>query len=152
MDQWLFLKFFENGLAEYKETSVWWCEELKTVLADEEVLTDKNGNKISERGGHPVNKRMLKQWVLKIPEYAEKLLEGLEEVDFPESIKSAQKNWIGKSEGANISFEIEGKNIEVFTTRPDTIYGATFMVFVPEHPFIEEILEKVENKMKFKSI
>ncbi len=144
--QWLFLKFFENGLAEYKETSVWWCEELKTVLADEEVLTDKDGNKISERGGHPVNKRMLKQWVLKIPEYAEKLLEGLEEVDFPESIKSAQRNWIGKSEGANISFEIEGKNIEVFTTRPDTIYGATFMAFAPEHPFIKEVMEKVENK------
>ena len=120
--------------------------ELKTVLADEEVLTDKDGNKISERGEYPVTKKMLKQWVLKIPEYAEKLLEGLEEIDFPESIKAAQRNWIGKSEGANISFEVEGKNIEVFTTRPDTIYGVTFMVFAPEHPFIKEILEKIENK------
>ena len=144
--QWLFLKFFENGLAEYKETPIWWCEELKTVLADEEVVTDKNGNKISERGGKPVEKRMMKQWVLKIPQYAEKLLEGLDSVDFPESIKAAQRNWIGKSEGANIKFEIEGEGIEVFTTRPDTIFGVTFMVFAPEHPFIKKIWDKISNK------
>ncbi len=144
--QWLFLKFFENGLAEYKETPIWWCEELKTVLAEEEVLTDKDGNKISERGAKPVEKKMLKQWVLKIPNYAEKLLQGLDTVDFPESIKAAQRNWIGKSEGANIVFGIEGDKIEVFTTRPDTIYGVTFMVVAPEHPFVNQFLDKIENK------
>ncbi|MBW6441875.1 leucine--tRNA ligase [Patescibacteria group bacterium] len=144
--QWLFLKFFENGLAEYKETPIWWCEELKTVLAEEEVLTDKDGNKISERGLKPVEKKMLKQWVLKIPEYAEKLLQGLDTVDFPESIKAAQRNWIGKSEGANISFEVDGESIEVFTTRPDTIFGVTFMVFAPEHPFIKKVWDKIENQ------
>ncbi len=144
--QWIFLKFFENGLAEYKETPVWWCEDLKTVLADEEVISDKDGNKISERGGKPVTRKMLKQWVLKITAYAEKLIEGLDKVDFPESIKTAQKNWIGKSEGANIIFDIDGERIEIFTTRPDTLFGVTFMVFAPEHPFITKILDKVENK------
>ena len=144
--QWIFLKFFENGLAEYKETPIWWCEDLKTVLADEEVITDKDGNKISERGEKPVIKKMLKQWVLKIPSYAEKLIAGLDKVDFPESIKTAQKNWIGKSEGANIIFEIDGEKIEIFTTRPDTVFGVTFMVFAPEHPFIKNILYKIENK------
>jgi len=144
--QWLFLKFFENGLAEYKESPIWWCEELKTVLAEEEVLTDKDGNKISERGGKPVEKKMLKQWVLKIPSYAEKLLQGLDTVDFTESIKSAQRNWIGKSEGANIVFDIERERVEVFTTRPDTIYGVTFMVIAPEHSLVNKFLDKIENK------
>ncbi len=149
--QWIFLKFFENGLAEYKETPIWWCEDLKTVLADEEVITDKHGNKVSERGEKPVIKKMLKQWVLKIPAYAEKLIEGLDKVDFPESIKIAQKNWIGKSEGANIVFDIDGEKIEIFTTRPDTVFGVTFMVFAPEHPFINKILDKVENKEEVNS-
>ena len=144
--QWIFLKFFQNNLAEYKETPIWWCEDLKTVLAEEEVLTDKEGNKISERGEKPVVKKMLKQWVLKIPEYAEKLLEGLDKVDFPESIKAAQRNWIGKSEGANIKFGIGGEEVEVFTTRPDTIFGVTFMVFAPEHPLVEKMWDKIENK------
>lgn len=144
--QWIFLKFFENGLAEYKETPIWWCEDLKTVLADEEVITDKDGNKISERGEKPVIKKMLKQWVLKIPAYAEKLIEGLDKVDFPESIKTAQRNWIGKSEGANIIFDVDGDKIEIFTTRPDTIFGVTFMVFAPEHPFVKKVLSKIENK------
>ena len=149
--QWIFLKFFENGLAEYKETPIWWCEDLKTVLADEEVITDKEGNKISERGEKPVIKKMLKQWVLKIPAYAEKLIEGLDKVDFPESIKLAQKNWIGKSEGANIIFDIDGEKIEIFTTRPDTVFGVTFMVFAPEHPFIKKIIDKAENKEEINS-
>ena len=148
--QFLFLKFFENGLAEYKETPIWWCEELKTVLAEEEVLTDKDGNKISERGGKPVEKKLLKQWVLKIPQYAEKLLQGLDTIDFPESIKAAQRNWIGKSEGANISFDIEDESVSVFTTRPDTIFGVTFMVFPPEHPFIQKIWDKIGNKDEVK--
>ena len=146
--QWLFLKFFENGLAEYKESPIWWCEDLKTVLADEEVITDKDGNKISERGEKPVVKKMLKQWVLKIPSYAEKLLKGLDTVDFTESIKAAQRNWIGKSEGANISFDIEGESIEVFTTRPDTIFGVTFMVFAPEHPFVKQVWDKIQNQQE----
>ena len=148
--QWLFLKFFENGLAEYKETPIWWCEGLKTVLSDEEVLTDKNGNKISERGNMPVEKRMLKQWVLKIPKYAEKLLKGLDRIDFPESIKAAQRNWIGKSEGANISFDIQGESIDVFTTRPDTVFGVTFTVFAPEHPFVQKIWDEIQNKEEVK--
>ena len=148
--QWIFLKFFEAGLAEIKEEPVWWCEELKTVLANEEVLEDEQGNKISERGEHPVEKRPLKQWVLKITEYADKLLDGLETIDFPEYAKSAQRNWIGKSIGANISFPIESgseksSELEVFTTRPDTIYGATFMVVAPEHPLIDEFKDDISN-------
>ena len=144
--QWLFLKFFEQGLAQYKETPVWWCEKLKTVLADEEVLNDKDGNKISERDGNPVEKKMLKQWVLKIPQYAEKLLRGLKDLDFPEAIKIAQTNWIGKSEGAEIDFEIEGEKVSIFTTRPDTIYGITFMGIAPENPLITKIFEHIKNK------
>ena len=108
--QWLFLKFYENNMAEFKETQVWWCEQLKTVLAEEEVIEDKDGNKISERGEHPVVKKTLMQWVLKMPEYAQKLIDGLEQTDFPESIKSAQRNWIGKSEGAEVEFEIKNSN------------------------------------------
>lgn len=139
--QWLFLKFYDHGLAERKEVPVWWCEQLKTVLADEEVITDKDGNKISERGEFPVEKRNLMQWVLKIPQYAEKLIEGLNNVDFPNSIKQAQINWIGKSEGAEIDFNIEGadEKLRVFTTRIDTIFGATFLVISPEHPIIDSL-------------
>jgi leucyl-tRNA synthetase len=120
--QWIFLKFFEAGLAELTEQPVWWCDALRTVLANEEVLDDGHGGKISERGEHPVEKRMLKQWVLKMPEYADKLLEGLDAVDFPESVRSAQRNWIGKSVGARITFQlsVQGKSVDVFTTRPDT--------------------------------
>ncbi len=140
--QWLFLKFYEHGLAELKEMPVWWCEALKTVLAEEEVLTDKDGNKISERGEHPVERRLLKQWVLKIPEYAEKLIEGLNYVDYPNSIKQAQINWIGRSEGAEVDFHIKGisEKVRVFTTRIDTIFGATFIVISPEHQIIEKIV------------
>lgn len=144
--QWLFLKFFENGLAENKETPVWWCEKLKTVLAEEEVINDRDGNKISERGELPVEKKMLKQWVLKLPQYAEKLLDGLEGLDFPDAIKIAQTNWIGKSEGAEIDFEIKGEKVSVFTTRPDTVYGITFMGIAPENPLITKFLDQIENK------
>lgn len=144
--QWIFLKFFKAGLAEYKETPIWWCESLKTVLADEEVLNDKDGNKISERGEFPVEKRMLRQWVLKIREYAEKLLQGLNTVDFTDAIKTAQRNWIGKSEGAEIDFDIETNKISVFTTRSDTIFGVTFMAIAPEHPLVAKLLEKTTNK------
>lgn len=153
--QWLFLKFFEEGLAELREMPIWWCEKLRTVLSDEEVLTDKEGNKISERGEHPVERRMLKQWVLKITEYADKLIEGLEEVDFPESIKQAQINWIGKKEGAEIKFNIKNENtletsVRVFTTRPDTLYGVTFLVLAPEHELSETLAENAENSEEIK--
>lgn len=137
--QWLFLKFYEHGLAELREMPVWWDDTSKTVLADEEVLTTKDGKKISERGNNPVERRNLKQWVLKIPQYAEKLIDGLQTVDFPEAIKSAQINWIGKSEGANIDFKIGEDKITVFTTRIDTIFGATFVVLSPEHPLVNKI-------------
>ena len=159
--QWLFLKFYENNLAEYKEMPIWWCDELKTVLAEEEVLEDSNGNKISERGGHPVVRKNLKQWILKIPEYAQKLINGLNETDFPEAIKNAQINWIGRSEGAEVLFDIKNSSekIKVFTTRIDTIYGATFLVVSPENPILETIvpqenksdLEKYKDSIKSKS-
>jgi leucyl-tRNA synthetase len=159
--QWLFLKFYENNLAEYKEMPIWWCDELKTVLAEEEVLEDSNGNKISERGGHPVVRKNLKQWILKIPEYAQKLIDGLNVTDFPEAIKNAQINWIGRSEGAEVLFDIKNSNekIKVFTTRIDTIYGATFLVVSPENPILENIvplgskldLEKYKDSIKSKS-
>jgi leucyl-tRNA synthetase len=144
--QWIFLKLYEEGLAEYKEMPVWWCPNLKSVLADEEVINTKDGMKVSEKGNHPVEKRMFSQWVLKITEYAEKLIEGLNGVDFPDSIKNAQINWIGKSEGATIKFESNGIELEVFTTRPDTLFGTTFMTIAPEHPLIEKFLEKCSNR------
>lgn len=143
--QWIFLKFFQQGLAEYKEMPIWWCEQLKTVLSDEEVLTDKDGNKISERGEHPVEKKMLKQWVLKITAYADKLIEGLNELDFPEAIKSAQINWIGRSFGANINFMSGDTKMEVFTTRPDTIFGVSFMAIAPESPILKDLIPSCKN-------
>lgn len=145
--QWIFLKLFEKGLAELTEQPVWWCETLRTVLANEEVLDDGKGGKISERGEHPVEKRMLRQWVLKMPEYADKLLAGLDEVDFPESVKLAQRNWIGRSVGAKISFPLSEKGhvLDVFTTRPDTILGATFMVLAPEHPLVDTLKGAISN-------
>ena len=159
--QWLFLKFYENNLAEYKEMPIWWCDELKTVLAEEEVLEDSKGNKVSERGGHLVVRKNLKQWILKIPEYAQRLIDGLNETDFPEAIKNAQINWIGKSEGAEVLFDVKNSNekIKVFTTRIDTIYGATFLVVSPENPILETIvltenksdLEKYKDSIKSKS-
>lgn len=132
--QWLFLKFFENGLAEREEMPVWWCKELG-VLAEEEVLTTKDGRKVSERGSHPVERKMFRQWVLKIPEYAEKLIKGLEDTDFPDYIKTAQINWIGKSTGAEVVFKSDAgkKDIVVFTTRIDTIFGTSAVILSPEY-------------------
>lgn len=150
--QWIFLKLWEAGLAELKEEPVWWCEDLKTVLANEEVIKNEKGELISERGEKPVERRMLKQWVLKMPQYAEKLIEGLSTVDFPESIKHAQINWIGKSEGAKVKFKIQVEGtekdegeLEVFTTAHDTIYGATFMVVAPEHPLVQQHKTNISN-------
>ncbi|CAD2074951.1 leucine--tRNA ligase [Phocicoccus pinnipedialis] len=134
--QWIFLKLYEKGLAYVDEVPVNWCEALGTVLANEEVIDG-----LSERGGHPVVRKPMRQWILRITEYAERLLEDLEDLDWPESLKDMQRNWIGKSEGANIDFKIEDtdKSFTAFTTRPDTIYGATYAVLAPEHKLVEEI-------------
>jgi leucyl-tRNA synthetase len=135
--QWIFLKLFEKGLAYQSFEPVNWCPALGTVLANEEVIDGK-----SERGGHPVERRPLRQWVLKITEYADRLLDDLALVDWPESIKEMQRNWIGKSEGAEVRFQIDGHaeaSFEVFTTRPDTLFGVTFCVLAPEHPLVDKI-------------
>ncbi|MFC0473993.1 leucine--tRNA ligase [Robertmurraya beringensis] len=134
--QWIFLKLFEKGLAYIDEVAVNWCPALGTVLSNEEVIDGK-----SERGGHPVERRPMKQWVLKITAYADRLLEDLEELDWPESLKDMQRNWIGRSEGAEITFNIEGNDgqFTVFTTRPDTLFGATYAVLAPEHALVESI-------------
>jgi leucyl-tRNA synthetase len=134
--QWIFLKLFEKGLAYIDEVAVNWCPALGTVLANEEVIDGK-----SERGGHPVERRPMRQWMLKITAYADRLLEDLEELDWPESLKDMQRNWIGRSEGAEVTFNIDGYNetFTVFTTRPDTLFGATYAVLAPEHPFVDKI-------------
>lgn len=134
--QWIFLQLYKKGLAYVDEIPVNWCPALGTVLANEEVIDGK-----SERGGHPVERRPMKQWVLKITEYADRLLEDLEELDWPESIKDMQRNWIGRSEGAEVTFDIKGHNttFTVFTTRPDTLFGATYCVLSPEHPLVDDI-------------
>ncbi len=129
--QWLFKRLYEKGLAYQAEVAVNWCPALGTVLANDEVIDGK-----SERGGHPVERRPMRQWVLKITAYADRLLKDLDGLDWPESTKDHQRNWIGKSEGAKIKFKAENSNevIEVFTTRADTILGVTFIVLAPEHP------------------
>lgn len=135
--QWIFLQLYKKGLAYEAEVAVNWCPELGTVLANEEVIDGK-----SERGGHPVVRKPMRQWMLKITEYAERLLDDLEDLDWSESIKDMQRNWIGKSTGADVIFPIDGHkdlSLEVFTTRPDTLFGATYMVMAPEHPFLEQI-------------
>ena len=144
--QWIFLKIYEKGLAYLAEVPVWWCEALGCVLANEEVVDGK-----SERGNHPVVRRPMKQWMLKITAYADRLLEDLKLVHWPDSIKEMQKNWIGRSEGALAHFKIaEGtkKNtlLKVFTTRPDTLFGATYMVLSPEHPLVSEITTATHKK------
>ncbi|EKD99932.1 MAG: hypothetical protein ACD_22C00132G0003 [uncultured bacterium] len=139
--QWMFLKLWGKGLAEIREMPVWWCKELG-VLADEEVLPAKDGiGKISERGGYKVEKKMHKQWVLRITDYAERLLSDLDLVDYNIPVKKGQINWIGKKEGININFKIENLDefLTVFTTRPDTNFGATFFVIAPEHPLVDKL-------------
>ncbi len=137
--QWIFSKLYEQGLAYEGEMAVNWCPALGTVLANEEV---KDG--LSEVGSHPVVRKPMKQWMLKITAYAQRLLDDLEDLDWPEYIKDLQRNWIGRSEGAEVEFNIEGhkQKLRVFTTRPDTLYGATYMVLSPEHPWIEELTSK----------
>jgi len=135
--QWIFLKLFEQGLAYEAEAPVNWCPALGTVLANEEVV-----NGLSERGQHPVIRKPMRQWMLKITAYAERLLSDLDLVDWPESIKEMQRNWIGKSEGAEVAFAVEGleETLRVYTTRPDTLFGATYMVVAPEHPLLEQLV------------
>jgi leucyl-tRNA synthetase len=134
--QWIFLLMFEQKLAFQDEIPVNWCPALGTVLANEEVIDGK-----SERGGHPVVRTPLRQWMLRITAYADRLLEDLAEVDWPEGTLTMQREWIGRSEGAEIDFGIEGSDekISVFTTRPDTLFGVTFMVLAPEHPLVEKL-------------
>ncbi|MEH7484095.1 leucine--tRNA ligase [Neobacillus drentensis] len=140
--QWIFLKLFEKGLAYIDEVAVNWCPALGTVLANEEVIDGK-----SERGGHPVERRPMKQWMLRITAYGDRLLEDLEELDWPESLKEMQRNWIGRSEGAEVTFSIEGheETFTVFTTRPDTLFGATYAVLAPEHAFVDKITTSAQR-------
>lgn len=140
--QFIFLKLYERGLAYQKEVPVNWCPALKTVLANDEVIDGK-----SERGGHPVIRVPMKQWMLKITDYAERLLNDLDKVDWPERTKEAQRNWIGKSEGARVTFQVHGEQdtFEVFTTRPDTLYGVTFMVLAPENPLVKKITSQPQH-------
>ena len=135
--QWIFTKLYEKGLAYEAEVPVNWVEELGTAIANEEVLPDGT----SERGGYPVVRKPMRQWMLKITAYAERLLEDLEDLDWPESIKDMQRNWIGKSTGANVIFKVKDTDEEftVFTTRPDTLFGATYAVLAPEHDLVDII-------------
>ena len=156
--QWIFMQLFNKGLAFEQEVAVNWCPELKAVLANEEVVNGK-----SDIGGHPVIRLPMKQWILKITDYAESLLDGLDDLDWPENIKELQKNWIGRSEGVELGFEIDGSNdlINVYTTRPDTLFGASYMVLAPEHTLIhslvtdkqreevESYIEQTKNKSDF---
>ncbi len=142
--QWIFLQLYHQGLAYVAEVPVNWCPALGTVLANEEVIEGK-----SERGGHPVIRKPMRQWMLKITEYADRLLEDLDLIDWPEHLKEMQRNWIGKSKGAEVDFAVDpdtagglDANIRVFTTRPDTLFGATYMVLSPEHPLVDEITDE----------
>ncbi|TCW61522.1 leucine--tRNA ligase [Treponema sp. J25] len=141
--QWIFLKLFEKGLAYEAETPINWCPSCKTGLANEEV---KEG--CCDRCGTRVTRKRIRQWILKITAYAERLLQDLDELDWPEPVKLMQRNWIGRSEGANVIFQIEGHpdQLEIYTTRPDTLFGATYMVLAPEHPLVEKITTPEQRK------
>jgi len=151
--QWIFKKLHEHGLAEIKEVEVNWCEELGTVLANDEIINVDN-QMVSERGHYPVVKKAMRQWVLKITKYADRLLEDLDLLDWPKNIIEIQKNWIGKSTGAIINFDVANTNynFDVFTTRPDTIYGATYCVLAPEHELALEITLEEEKASVLKYI
>ena len=140
--QWIFLKLFKAGLAYKSEMPINWCTSCKVGLANEEVV-----NGVCERCGSPVVRKVKSQWMLKITDYAEKLLEGLNDVDYIERVKVSQKNWIGKSQGAEVDFAIAGKEdkLTVYTTRPDTLFGATYMVVSPEHPALEKYKDEIKN-------
>ena len=148
------IELSENDLMKHRlayraESLVNWCEALGTVLANDEVV-----NGVSERGGHPVERKLMSQWFLRITSFAERLLDGLNRVDFPESLKEMQRNWIGRSEGAELSFQLQPSNsasknetaIHIFTTRPDTIFGVSFLVLAPEHPLVQAITSDEQRK------
>ena len=136
--QWIFTQLLDRGLAYQAEVPVNWCPALGTVLANEEVIDG-----LSERGNHPVIRKPMKQWMLKITAYGDRLLNDLDDLDWPESIKEMQRNWIGRSEGAQLAFEVPGVDakdkLEVYTTRPDTLFGATYLVVAPEHPLVDAL-------------
>jgi len=140
--QWIFLKLFKAGLAYKKEMPINWCTSCKVGLANEEVV-----NGVCERCGAPVVRKVKSEWMLKITNYADKLLEGLDSVDYIERVKTSQRNWIGRSEGAEVDFRIAGKDekLRVYTTRPDTLFGATYMVVSPEHPIIDKYKDEIAN-------
>ena len=139
--QWIFKRLYEDGYAKYIDMPVNWCEELGTVLSNDEVIDGK-----SERGGYPVIRKNMKQWVIDIPRFAESLLDGLNELDWPESTKEIQRNWIGKSTGVEVKFDIVGGgSFKIYTTCIETIYGITFMVLAPENPLVEELKDRIEN-------
>jgi len=141
--QWIFKELYKDGLAKYVDMPVNWCEELGTVLANDEIIDGK-----SERGGYPVVRKNMKQWVIDIPKYAEKLLDGLNEIDWPESTKEMQRNWIGKSIGAHVNFKVKDsdESFTVFTTRCDTLFGATYCVLAPEHEIVDIITSKEQKQ------
>ena len=141
--QWIFKQLYIDGYAKLIDMPVNWCEELGTVLANDEVIDGK-----SERGGYPVVRRNMKQWVIDIPAFAEDLLNGLDEIDWPESTKEIQRNWIGKSIGAHVDFKVSNTNysFKVFTTRCDTLFGATYCVLAPEHELVDKIT--TDDKLK----
>ena len=150
--QWIFLQLYKHGLAEIKEIDVNWCEKLGTVLANEEVLVDAKGNRVSERGSFPVVRKPMRQWVLKITEYADKLIEGLDEINWPQSLKSLQTNWIGKLSGLEIDYSIKNSinKLTIFTSRPDTVFGVTFLAVSPSHKLLND-LTTPENKEQIES-
>ncbi|MEZ5405086.1 MAG: leucine--tRNA ligase [Verrucomicrobiia bacterium] len=144
--QWIFLQLYKKGLAYVADAPVWFCPAMGTGLSNEEIIQTPEGPR-SERGNHPVEKRILRQWMLKITAYAERLLNDLELVEWPENIKEMQRNWIGRSEGAEVVFKTElGEVITVFTTRPDTLFGATYLVLAPEHPLVSQITASDQKK------
>ena len=158
--QWIFLRLYEKGLAYVAEAPVWYCPALGTVLANEEIINTPEGPR-SERGNHPVERRPMRQWMLKITAYAERLLTDLDLLDWPESLKEMQRNWIGKSKGAEVDFPVVGSKdkITVYTTRPDTLFGATYVVLAPEHPSVsiltapnqQEAVERYRRESSSKS-
>ncbi|MFV0499712.1 MAG: leucine--tRNA ligase [Bacilli bacterium] len=141
--QWIFLQLYKKNLAEVKDVEVNWCSELGTVLSNEEVLNI-DGKMVSERGNYPVVKKKMQQWILKITEYAQRLLDDLELLDWPQNIKNMQANWIGRSEGASVKFTVENfsESLEIFTTRPDTLFGCSYIVIAPEHDYVKDLTTK----------
>ena len=141
--QWIFSKLYEQGLAYMDEVPVNWCPALGTVLSNEEVIDG-----LSERGGHPVERKPMRQWMMKITDYADRLLSDLDELDWPDSLKDMQRNWIGRSEGANVHFRVDGIEAQftVFTTRPDTLFGATYCVLAPEHVLVDKIVTREQRE------